>query len=506
MKSALKVSIFALALSLLPSIIAIEPAKAALVTSGLELNLDASVAGSYNGTTWFDQSGSGFNATQVNSPTYNASDGSFTLNGTNQYFNLGNVKAKTGAFTLEVTFSPNSVSGTPALVARQNTGVAGNYFIGISNSKVNHYVESSPWGVNGNSILTTNTKYVATMVYDSSKNITPYLNGTLNGTATNFAGTLYNNAINLQIGAALNSSSASDFFSGKIYSVRMYNRALTATEIDQNYRATSNYVLSNAGSTTICNWPTSSPYGVLLTAGTTSTIKRMRIQFAGTTTESNFLKNRFEFYADNNGVMGSLLGTLTPESITASATLAGAATATRIGQFTGNIPVTAGSRFWIKTNANGGSISACNSRGYITKSSGWAPVVSGSNFVLYNGSYITYSDFFIYELEISDENLSPTIATPSTSGSIYKGVATTISVTSDASGTVRFFLNGKRIAGCFSRATTGSSPTYTATCSWRPTTQGQQKITAQLVTAVQGAASPTSAPLTVFVGRRTTLR
>ncbi len=43
MKSALKISIFALALSLLPSIIAIEPAKAALVTSGLELNLDASV-------------------------------------------------------------------------------------------------------------------------------------------------------------------------------------------------------------------------------------------------------------------------------------------------------------------------------------------------------------------------------------------------------------------------------------------------------------------------------
>jgi Concanavalin A-like lectin/glucanases superfamily len=220
MKSALKVTIFTLALSLLPTITGVEPAKAALVTSGLELNLDASVAGSYNGTTWFDQSGGGFNATQVNSPTYNASDGSFTLNGTNQYFNLGNVKAKTGAFTIEVTFTPNSVSGTPALVARQNTAVAGNYFLGISNSKVNHYVESSPWGLNGNSTLTTNTKYVATMVYDSSKNITPYLNGTLNGTATNFAGTLSNNPINLQIGAALNSSSASDFFSGKIYSVR----------------------------------------------------------------------------------------------------------------------------------------------------------------------------------------------------------------------------------------------------------------------------------------------
>ena len=132
--------------------------------------------------------------------------------------------------------------------------------------------------------------------------------------------------------------------------------------------------------------------------------------------------------------------------------------------------------------------------------------MSGSNFVLYNGSYITYSEFFIYELEISDENLSPTIATPTISGSARKGTAITISVTSDTSGKVRFYLNGKRIAGCVSQATTGSSPTYTATCSWRPTIQGHQKITAQLVTAVQGASSPTSAPLTVFVGRRTTLR
>jgi hypothetical protein len=506
MKRALKVSIFALALSLLPSITGYEPAKAALVTSGLELNLDASVAGSYNGTTWFDQSGSGINATQVNSPTYNASDGSFTFNGTNQYFNLGNVKAKTGAFTLEVTFSPNSVSGSPALVARQNTGVAGNYFVGISNSKVNHYVESSPWGVNGNSTLTTNTKYVATMVYDSSKNITPYLNGTLNGTATNFAGTLYNNTINLQIGAALNSSSASDFFSGKIYSVRMYSRALTATEIDQNYRATSNYILSTASAASSCTFPTSNPYGWLLQAGSSSTITKVRMQYSNAATNSSFFANRMEFYADNNGVMGSSIGTLTPETITAASTLAGAYGSTRMGEYVGRIQVTSGSRFWMKTSANGSSISACMSGGYITKSSGWAPVLNGSNFVLYNGAYISYSGVFIYEMLITDENMNPTIATPSTSGSVSKGIVTTISVTSDASGTVRFFLNGKRIPGCFSRATTGSSPTYTATCSWRPTTQGQQRITAQLVTAVQGASSPTSAPLTVFVGRRTTLR
>jgi hypothetical protein len=506
MRNSAKLTLLAVLLSLLPATLIAEPAKAVLVSSGLELNLDASVAGSYNGTTWFDQSGGGFNATQVNSPTYNAADGSFTLNGTNQYFNLGNVKAKTTAFTLEVTFSPNSVSGTPALVSRQNTAVAGNYFIGISNSKVNHYVESSPWGLNGNSTITTNTKYVATMVYDSSKNITPYLNGTLNGTATNFAGSLFNNNINLQIGALLTSSSPSDFFSGKIYSVRMYNRALTASEIDQNYRATSNYVLSNASSTTICNWPSNGPYGILFTAGTTSTIKRMRVQYDGATSNSNFFLNRLQVYADSSGAMGSLLGTMTPDTISASSTLAGASIATRVGQYVGTIPVTGGSRFWVKTFPGGAGISACVSRGFTTKSSGWAPVMSGSNFTLFNGSYITYGEFFIIEIEISDDNLFPTIGVPTISGAVTKGGSVTISVTSDSSGKVRFFLNGKRIAGCLSQATSGSAPTYSASCTWRPTIQGTQQITAQLFTGVQGATTPTSAPLNTFVNRRSTLR
>ncbi len=508
MKRAVKAAVLALTFSLLPGIAALSPAKAALVSSGLELNLDASVAGSYNGTTWFDQSGNGFNATQVNSPTYNASDGSFTLNGTNQYFNLGNVKAKTGAFTLEVTFSPNSISGTPALVSRQNTGVAGNYFIGIANSKVNHYVESSPWGLRGNSTLTTNTKYVATMVYDSSKNITPYLNGSLNGTATSFAATLYSNSINLQIGALLTSSSPSDFFSGKIYSVRMYNRALTANEIEQNYRAASNVVLNNASSTTICNWPTGDRYGSLFTAGSTSAIKRIRIQYAGTTSVSNFFLNQTEIYADNSGVMGSLLGTMNPETISAASTFAGSSLTTRVGEYVGNIAVSSGSRFWIVQKANGASISACRSEnGYITQSSGWAPVMNGSNyFHTFSGTYWSSNQFMIFDLEIADVNLTPTITAPTISGTVSKGSTTTISVTSDSAGRVRFFLNGKRIAGCLSRATTGSSPTFTATCPWRPTTQGVQRITAQLVTSVQGAATPTSSPLTVTVSRRTTLR
>jgi hypothetical protein len=76
----------------------------------------------------------------------------------------------------------------------------------------------------------------------------------------------------------------------------------------------------------------------------------------------------------------------------------------------------------------------------------------------------------------------------------------------DTPGIVSFFLNGKRIAGCISRTSTGTYPNYTATCSWRPTVQGAQRITARLTTSIQGAATPTSSPLSVFVNRRVTTR
>lgn len=506
MKKRAIVGLFALLASSLPIIFGAAPAKAALVTSGLVLNLDASIASSWNGTTWTDQSTGAHNATAVNSPTYNASDGSFSFNGTNQYFNLGNTLAQTSAFTIEVTFAPTSIAGIQTLVGRQNTGVAGNYFLGISNSKTNYYVESSPWGLSSASTITTATKYTATMVYDSSKVITPYINGLQNGTATTFSGTLGNNPINLLIGAMLTSSAADGFFNGKIYSVRMWSRALSSTEVDTNYRVNSDVVLGTTGSTTGCNFPSGLPYAYLMQAGTSSTINKLQVQVAGGTTDAAFLANRFEIYADNAGVMGSLLGTFTPDTITASATLGGSSLATRVASYKGSTALTTGTRFWLKTNAGGNAMSLCMSNGFMTKSSGWATPLSGSNYYLYNGGYTTYNGIYIFELFITDANLNPAIAKPVISGVAYKGITVTITVTSDTAGKVRFFVNGKKIPGCLAQTTTGSSPTFTATCNWKPPVQGVQKITALLTTSANGASTPTSSPLNVFIGRRTTTR
>jgi len=244
------------------------------VTSGLVLNLNGALPGSsngttYNGTTWFDQSGNARNATAVNSPTYNSSDGSFTFNGTNQYFNLGNILPFTSAFSIEVTFTPNSITGVPMLVARQNSSVAGNYFVGITNSKAAYYVESTPWGINSTSTLSVGTKYTATLVYETNKDITPYLDGVQNGTKTNHPSTLAGNNINLLIGAGLTNSAASNFFSGKIHSVRIYNRALTSSEVLQSHNSktcsptsqtASGFTNSTFTNTEPCSW--SVPAGI----------------------------------------------------------------------------------------------------------------------------------------------------------------------------------------------------------------------------------------------------
>lgn len=71
---------------------------------------------------------------------------------------------------------------------------------------------------------------------------------------------------------------------------------------------------------------------------------------------------------------------------------------------------------------------------------------------------------------------------------------------------VTFYASGKRIAGCISKATTGSSPTFTATCSWKPTTRGAATLLATATSLDVGLSSATSSRLNVSVISRTTTR
>lgn len=125
------------------------------------------------------------------------------------------------------------------------------------------------------------------------------------------------------------------------------------------------------------------------------------------------------------------------------------------------------------------------------------------NIGVFDGAILTTQ---MLSVTITDVNEASAIAKPTLSGLIYKGVSTTITVVGDVPGKVQFFVNGKRIPSCKAVSTTGSAPTTTAICSWKPAVQGVHSIWAKITPTNSGLTPATSARLTVTVSKRATQR
>lgn len=109
-------------------------------------------------------------------------------------------------------------------------------------------------------------------------------------------------------------------------------------------------------------------------------------------------------------------------------------------------------------------------------------------------------------ITVLNSNEDSSISAPTISAAAFKGISVTLSITSNVAGTVRFFSNGKKIANCLSRPTSGTYPTFTATCSWKPTVQKNQTITAEITPTDTSFSSSKSGELAVFVNKRQTIR
>jgi VCBS repeat-containing protein len=131
-----------------------------------------------------------------------------------------------------------------------------------------------------------------------------------------------------------------------------------------------------------------------------------------------------------------------------------------------------------------------------------------------NNSYIlivTLSDGSLTDTQtvtitITNANESASINEPTVSGTINKGVNTTITVTINVAGKVRFFVGNKRISTCKERTTSGTYPNNTATCTWKPAVTGRQILTATLTPTDNTFSASTSARTEVFVVKRGTTR
>lgn len=108
-------------------------------------------------------------------------------------------------------------------------------------------------------------------------------------------------------------------------------------------------------------------------------------------------------------------------------------------------------------------------------------------------------------ITITDVTDSASISSPSFSSSPNKGASTTLTFQIDVAGKATFYASGRKIPGCISKSTSGSSP-ITAICIWKPATSGLIPISVSIRPSGSGVSTTTSATTTVQVGRRAGLR
>jgi hypothetical protein len=215
-----------------------------IVTSGLTLCLDAGNLKSYptSGTTWTDLSKNGNNGTVVNSPTFSSSNvGSLVFNGSNQYVTLTYDPILTNQVTFEtwVSLSATSPNNVGTIFSRE-TIAGGSYRMLYSSGWFSWICATvnNGWYTTGTNIFAnvdsfTNI-YQVVGTYNGS-NLRLYVNGVLMSTGASISGNILSTGTFYLIRREANNT---DYGKGIIYTHRIYNRALSASEVLQNYNAT----------------------------------------------------------------------------------------------------------------------------------------------------------------------------------------------------------------------------------------------------------------------------
>lgn len=94
---------------------------------------------------------------------------------------------------------------------------------------------------------------------------------------------------------------------------------------------------------------------------------------------------------------------------------------------------------------------------------------------------------------------------PTLSGTAIKGQSLNASVSSDTPGKATFFFDSKRIPSCISILSSGSSPSYSASCTFKPAVSGSHRL--QVVfTPTDIGISPGRSEIQFTVGRRSNTR
>ena len=214
------------------------------VTNNLVAYYNPDLTSSYpgTGTTLFDISGNGLNGTMSNI-TY--TDPYFAYNGTSSQVNiLDNALLEPGAgdWTMEVWVNQTVNTGSQVILGKFDPGGGANdvsYAIRVSGGAVRADFGNGTTAINtSNYTLTTGTwvqlVYVFTNV--ANNNVITYVNGAQQATTTHSFTSILNTPSNLYLGS-YNGGEYPQYYNGRIGITRLYNAALTASQVLQNYNA-----------------------------------------------------------------------------------------------------------------------------------------------------------------------------------------------------------------------------------------------------------------------------
>jgi len=214
-----------------------------VVTNGLVLALDAANAKSYpgSGTVWRDLSGNNNSGSLTNGPTFSsANGGSIVFDGVDDTITNFPIQISgTGAKTINCFVKPSSTIRMGLCGTRSNL-LANGWVFTINRTTAGNltYFHTGGSTLEVAAGIRINNWYNAAVTYNlSTTTATLYLNGIRIGNPDNTFSNISTSEFNGFIGAE-RQGVTTDIMNGSIATIQIYNRALSAAEILQNYNAT----------------------------------------------------------------------------------------------------------------------------------------------------------------------------------------------------------------------------------------------------------------------------
>jgi hypothetical protein len=212
--------------------------------SSLVLSLDAADRNSYvsGSTTWFDVSGNNNTGSLVNGPTFNTgSGGGINFDGVNDHADLGtvfNFTSENFSFSYWVNFNSlttNQANQGPVVIYKGSFGSNGYYDQIGSNGQIN-FISNQPGFVftsTATGLITTGSWYNISYIRNGTS-VRIYVNGTDATQTSGSHSVMVSSSNNFRIANYQNGFIYGNF---RLANMSTYTRALSASEVLQNYNA-----------------------------------------------------------------------------------------------------------------------------------------------------------------------------------------------------------------------------------------------------------------------------